>query len=650
MTSLLNVGINSLRANQYAMTITGQNIANANTASYSRRDVIFSEPFYSIYGNGVTVADPRRLADESLSRNVQISNSALSKSNTFVQNMQNLELIFDSDGSSISGYINESLKALNVANTEPSSTKSRDMYLYELKNIVARFNVADANLDQQQITINNSLKSEVNAINQITSQLVLLNNSIPLAPVEEKNSLFDQRDDLLTSLSKYMNYDMSLDENGTVSIQLSNGTPLVLNNNAYTMVASPSIDDPSILELSVLNNHSSIKITNMMTGGEIGGLLAYQNSALGDAKQSLGRLALVLAQSFNNQNKLGIDLDGNLGRNIFTDINKAEATRGRVINYTSNQGLGDLAVSIRDARQLTTSDYQLEFTSSTAYQLIRTSDHQVMSSGNIASFPASIQADGFSIDIASGSFVAGDKFTISPTRDAASDFGLAIQSSASIALGMPVVTGASQNNSGMGKINVTAITDPANPAFSIPGQLNPPILIEFLSTTSYRLVNALDNSVIEAGLTYDPLNGSEVFPTPGGFEPGFRIQLTGNISAGDSFTVNYNVNGSGDNRNGLLIADLYQQGVLNHNSLNFSQAFHLMTNDVASKINSAQITLNTNLIIQNQAEARRDQLSGVSLQEETINLARFQQAYEASAQIIEVGRSLFDIVIGLGRR
>lgn len=650
MTSLLNVGINSLMANQYAMTITSQNIANSNMASYSRRDVIFSEPVYSLYGNGVNVADPRRLADESLSRNVQISNSSLAKSSTYVQNMKNLETIFDLDGSNISNYINESLKALNVVNTDPSSTQSRDMYLYQLKNIVARFNAADSNLDLQQVTINNSLKSEVNAINQITNKLVQLNNSIPLASVEEKNNLFDQRDDLLNSLSKYINYELTTDDIGTVNIQLSNGTPLVLNNHAYALAAITSTDDPSKLEIAVLNNNTTITVTRLLNGGEIGGLLAYQNNALDDAKQSLGRLALVFAQNFNNQNKLGIDLNGNLGGNIFTDINTVEATRNRVINNTGNQGNGNLAVTIDDAKQLTTSDYQLEFTSATSYQLIRSSDHQIMSSGNIASFPVRINADGFSLDIASGSYISGDKYTISPTINAARDFDLAIRSGAGLALGMPVITEASVLNSGMGKMNLTSIVDPENQAFSIPGQLNPPIIVEFLSATTYRLVSATDNSIIESGLAYDPVSGSNVFPTPGGFDPGYRMQLSGNINAGDSFTSSYNVNGTGDNRNGLLMSDLYQQGVLDHNTLNFSQAYHLMSNDVASKINSAQITLNTNTIIQSQAESRRDQLSGVSLQEETINLARFQQAYEASAQIIEVGKNLFDIVIGLGRR
>lgn len=650
MTSLLNVGVSSLLANQYALTITSQNIANSNMQAYSRRDVIFSEPFYSLYGNGVNVVDPRRMADDFLTRNVQVSNSSLSRSTTYVENLKNLETIFDTENFSISNYINESVKALNVANSDPSSVQSRDMYLYQLKNIATRFNAAENNISLQQSTINKSLTAEVNAINELTGQLEQINNSIPLAAQEERNHLFDQRDELLGSLSKYINFNLITEDNGTINIQLSNGTPLLLNNKAHQLAAIPSTDDPSTFEIAVMANQSAIKVTNLLTGGEIGGLLAYQNNALADARQSLGRLALVFAQNFNDQNRLGIDLNGKLGGNIFTDINQSEMTRDRVINNTGNQGSGDMAVMITDAKQLTTSDYQLEFVSPTGYQLIRKSDHQIVSSSNIASFPASIMVDGFSVDIASGNFVAGDKFLISPTKNAAREFALSIPNSSGLALGMPVVTSASAQNSGLGKINLEAITDPENQAFSIPGQLNPPVKVVFLSPTTYRLVSAVDDSLIEDGISYDPLNGSDIFPTPGGMDPGYRVRITGNVSTGDSFAINYNVNGSGDNRNGLLLADLYEQGVLDNNTLNFTQAYYLMSNTIASRINSAEISLNTNTIIQSQAESRRDQLSGVSMQEETINLARFQQAYEASAQIIEVGKNLFDIVIGLGRR
>lgn len=650
MTSLLNVGMSSLLTNQYALTITSQNIANSNMPSYSRRDVIFSEPFYSMYGNGVNVVDPRRMADEFLTRNMQISNSTLARSNTYVENLKNLETIFDTDNFSIANYINESVKALNVANSDPSSMQSRDMYLYQLKNIAARFNATENNISLQQSTINKLLTSEVNAINELTGQLEQINTSIPLASAEEKNHLFDQRDDLLNSLSKYINFNLITEDNGTVSIQLSNGTPLLLNNKAHALAAIPSTEDPSTLEIAVVINQSVIKVTNLLTGGEIGGLLAYQNNALADARQSLGRLALVFEQNFNNQNHLGIDLNGKLGGNIFTDVNQTEITRDRVNNHMNNQGTADMAVTITDAKQLTTSDYQLEFVSATGYQLIRKSDHLVVSSGSIAAFPASIAVDGFSVDIASGNFVAGDRFLISPTKNAAREFALAITDSASLALGMPVVTAASAQNSGLGKINLEAIIDPESQAFSIPGQLNPPVKVAFLSPTTYRLVSANDDSILEDGLIYDPLNGSDIFPTPSGMDPGYRVRISGSVTAGDNFSINYNVNGSGDNRNGLLLADLYEQGVLNNNTLNFTQAYYLMSNDIASRINSAEISLNTNTIIQNQAESRRDQLSGVSLQEETINLARYQQAYEASAQIIEVGKNLFDIIIGLGRR
>lgn len=649
MKSLFEMGRQSLMTNQYALSVTSQNIANSSVPFYSRRDIDFSESFYSRHGNGVHIADIRRIYDESANRNLQQANSASKKAETYLENAQGIEKLFDEDSYSISTYLNDSLSALNVINTNPGNAQSRELYLYQLKNVASRFNTIDNGIQSQQKSMNNAITADVATINDLTARLAQLNSLIPVASPTEQADLLDKRDQFLNSLSTYINFDSSTDDNNILGIYLANGSPLISGQQAFSLTTMPAADNPNHLDIVLVNGQLRTSIMPLISGGDLGGLLAWQNNGLENEKKSLDRLALVLAEKINAQQQIGIDINGNPGSAIFNDINQADVQSKRIINNTNNQGSGDMALRIDNASALTVSDYLLEFDSPTHYQLTRKSDNQLLSSGNIT-IPASIALDGFSLQIDAANFVAGDTFILSPTKNAAHDLTVEMASGSHLALGLPVVTEVATTNEGKGRIELTAITDISNSIFATPKQLSPPMRIEFISANSYRLINDNDNSVIEDTIFYDSANGSIVFPTPGGFDPGFRVSLEGEINAGDQFTMAFNKEGRGDNRNGLMLANLYQQSVLDNKTLTFSQAYHAVSHDLSLRVNSAQITASSQSIIKTQAESRRDQISGVSIQEETLHLAQYQQAYEASASIIDAGQKMFDIVIGLSRR
>ncbi len=650
MSSLFEIGSRGLTASQYALAITSKNIANVNSPSYSRLDVQFSEAFGAGFGNGVNVSDVLRIFDDITNKNVQKMTSEFGRASTFSQNTKYLELIFDGKKNGIENAMNGGLNALNNINSNPSSITSRALYLSQINNMIAHMNNLDSQLNTEQNNINTALNADVVKTNQALQQLAQLNNRIISADETERADLLDSREALLNIVSTYIGIETSTDNAGILSINLGNGTPLLNGNSASSLVTSPSASDPTHLDIAVELNHSRIPITSMITHGEMAGQLTYQNNTLLESRNALGRLALVVAQTMNAQNELGIDLNGNLGEAIFQDINTPVATTNRVITNTSNQGIADLTVTIDDASQLTTSDYQLTFDSPTHYLLVRKSDNQMLASGDISAFPQSINADGFSVNIEGGTWVAGDTYTLTPTKYGARDINVAMTDAAKLALGFPVIAASAPGNQGDAQFVLTAITDTTTSAFSIPKQLNPPIMVEFTSATMYQLISAVDNTVIEAGIPYDPTNGVEVFPTPGGFDPGYRVHLSGSSQAGDAFTLNYNINGSGDNRNGLMMANLAQQGTLDNGSLNFNQAYTAISSNIASAVNFSTTMLECSDTMKKQSEFKRNQISAVSLQEETVNLTRFQQTYQASAKIIEAGQKIFDILMSLTRR
>lgn len=650
MRSLMDIGLHSLMSYQYAMTVTSQNMSNSEVPFYSRREVTFSEAFSTLFGNGVNMADVRRIYDESVNRGLLISNSALAKANTFLQNISDFEPMLDESSTSIANYINEAVAALNVINTKSGSAESRDAFLYQLQNITARFNALDQNLHTQQSNINKSVQADVNAINDVTARIADINRVMQSASDTEKGDLMDQRDQLLGQLADYLGVESSTDSQGITSLRLNNGTPLLVGTQVFTLATSQQAEDPSKLDIVVLDGQRKINVTSYMNSGELGGLLAWQNTGLDEAKNALGRLALVMSQRLNDQNRIGIDLNGQLGGDIFTDINTPLAMKQRVIANLNNLGNADLSVSIKDASQLTGSDYLLEVDAPGHYQITRKSDHQLVSSGLLPANGSNIDVDGFSLNINSASFASGDKYLLSPTKNAAGNMAMAISHGSKLALGLPVVTDASVSNMGTGQISMIGITDINNPSFMTSGYLNPPIRVEFTSASTYRLVNANDNSLIEDAIVYDPLTGGDIFPTAGGFDPGYRIHLSGDMRDGDQFDIKYNSNGIGDNRNGLLMAGLFQQGQLENNTLTFTEAYHSLSSSISMKTRSAQTIAASNLTLKNQAEARWNNLSQVSMPEEQMNLLRFTQAFDASAQIIDAGQKVFDTVLGLARR
>lgn len=648
MSSLFDIGLSGLRASKYAMHLTGNNISNANNPFFARRTIDFIENNSDMFGGGVKLGDVRRLVDTLVNNQVLNVTQDWSKSSSLYERLENLETYIDKDETSVVKFINESLSALETLNTTPGSLQGRNHYLNQLNNMANRIQDVGGHLLKEQEQTRKDINSDVSQINEIIGKLAVLNEKMGPHNQSDKISLLDQQDELLDKLAHLINFENQNNGEGVLKIQLANGMPLLLGTQATTL--SVQHNDNGKIDIAIQGNNNTVTITDLIKGGELGGAMEYLSNKLDNSLNEVNRLALSLAYKMNQQNQLGVDTQGNLGKLIFQDTNAQNTMANRVTAARTNLGSGDLAVKIQQPSELSISNYILSFDSPTHYSLLRTSDGEQVNSGTISGYPVSIIAEGFSVDIQSGSFSPGDTYTISPLKNGASNFKLAIKDGGKLALGLPVLTSEIKTNKGDGKINLSAMLDTTNPAFSIPKQLNPPLRIEFITGTTYRLVNANDNSTIEDNINYDPVQGANVFPTAGAYDPGFRIQLSGNMVAGDAFSIDYNADGLGDNRNGLELAELYNSPNIDGNRMTFSQAYQAFMFNISSATSTMKITVDANEILKNQAQAKRDENSSVSLEEETMNLARYQESYLASAQVLEAVRQSMDAVFALLRR
>jgi flagellar hook-associated protein 1 FlgK len=643
MSGIYNIGLRSLMAYEAAMNVTSQNIANVNTPYYSRKEVDFVE---GLFQSGVSISDVNRIYDASLSSNVQQSTSNYEQMDSLLTQLKSFEPMLDDDKNSIATYINSAMAALKQMDSDTSSVQGRAAYLQQLSILINQFGTVNGQISTQQNNINQSMQNYADNSNTILQSIASLNQQIANAPFgSDTSTLLDQREQQVQALAKYMNFSTQVDSRGEINLTLTNGMPLVQDSVAYSLTTMTDPANPANIDLALNNGTSNVPVDAYITSGQIAGTLTFRDT-LAQAQRAIGQLSLAFSQTMNAQNKSGLDYNGNLGGNIFNDINSPLLINDRVVSNTNNKGSINSTVSINDVTKLTSSDYTMKIDAANHYTLTRNSDGSVVSSGAVSStFPQAVTADGFTINITAANAQVGDSYTISPTRGATANMGLAITDPRLLALALPIVADASTQNQGTGSVQVTGITDTTNSAFSTSGQLSPPVTIKFLSATSYELVNASDNSVMEGPITYNPATGANIFPTPGGYDPGYRVSLSGGISAGDTFNINFNVNSSGDNRNGLLMENLYNQGVMENGSLSFIQGYRMLSSDVSIQTSAAASGYTSTKTIREQAQAQFDQLSAVSLQEETVNLASYQQAYQASAQILSTAKAVFEEVM-----
>jgi hypothetical protein len=124
---------------------------------------------------------------------------------------------------------------------------------------------------------------------------------------------------------------------------------------------------------------------------------------------------------------------------------------------------------------------------------------------------------------------------------------------------------------------------------------------------------------------------------------GLTIKLNFAPNVGDSFAIDGNLDGIGNNENMLLMTDLAKKPIIEGKTL--SNTYIDQVNDIGNLAQQAKITQQALTVVNEQAIQSRDSASGVNLDDEAAELIRFQQAYQASAKAMQVSSQLFDSIL-----
>ncbi len=686
---LLDIGLSGINNSQTALRVTGNNIANADIPSYSRQRVeVETLPEQlrgpGFVGSGSIISDITRVVDNFLITQIRLDTASFSSLDTFSTNINQVDTLLADDFSGLGPAISNFFSALEASAQDPTSEPARQVVLSEADGLSQRINTLTSRLLQQSNLVNSQLTSLTTQVSTLASGIAELNNKIALEVGRggggQPNQLLDQREELLRQLSELVSVTTVSNEN-RLDVFIGNGQPLVIGASAAELSTQVSGSESGNKDIVFIDaNGVEQVITDFVSGGKLGGLLEFRDDVISDAVNSLGRLAIGLSDSLNQQNSLGIDLDGNLGGNIFRDVNDGTLPSQRVLVDADNsnpQGQS-IQVNISDVSQLTTSDYRLNVVDNDGdsvldYQIIRTRDNFAFPiETGVAVDPQTISIDGFDIVIdaaTQANLAEGDRFYIRPTRSGGVDMAVEMTRVQELAYAAPIVTEASTGNVGSGQITPGEMleiiddsgtifpppfTPPtANPIYSSEGVLAAPILIRFTSATDYSVYENSDPSAPELLFsdTIIPGRTNKLFSddNTGSKYIGFQASITGIPQAGDEFTIDYNANGSSDNRNAVALGGVRTRDILDGGATNFENSYGSLIEEIGTRAAQANINKQAAESLLFQSQANRDSMSGVNLDEEAANLIKFEQSYNASAQIISIARQIFDTLLGILR-
>ncbi len=627
MADFLNTSLSGLLTFQRALATTSHNVANVGTEGYNRQRVdLAAVPGVgsggNIIGQGVEIASVSRVLDQFQVNQVRSNVAQQSRLDAFTQMSSSLDRLLASSDTGLSQPLQEFFNALQTVADTPASIPARQVALGQANALADRVQSLQQRLEAQNTEVTARMGAAVQKVNALAESVASLNTAIFEAGAANggtPNDLMDQRDLVLQELSELVAVDVVTQNDGAVNIFVGSGQALVLGNQASRLTVINGDFGTATPELGLVSSAGVSTIS--VDGGEIGGLMNFRREMLDPSMNSLGQMAIALTETLNAQHSVGMDLQGNLGGDFFA------VGEPQVLPRAQNTGSGDFSVAVTDVSNLTNADYLLAYDGAN-YTLTRRDTGTAVALAGSGTVGDPFVADGVSIVVNSAP-AAGDQFLIRPTYGAAVGFGVQVTSPEGIAAAFPIRSAAELANTGTGAVVGEEVLDPANP------NLLNTVTIEFIDPNNFSINGA-------GSFAYSPGGPIDI--------NGWRLRIDGTPEAGDQFVVRSNAGGVGDNRNALELASVLERDVLAGGTTSVRESYGNLVSEVSTVTRRAEINLTAQNAITEQSINDQLAVSGVNLDEEAANMLRYQQAYQATAQLISVADVLFQTMLSAVRR
>ena len=672
LNSLLDVAKSALFTAQQALTVTGHNISNVNTPGFSRQEVILTEErpvdgSPGQVGTGVKIEQIRRAVDIFLNRELTTSQEGLGQFTVTSDELRRLERLFgDTRGQGLAQQLNEFFKALQDATTTPSQITPRSVVLAKASTLVTTIHQIHTDLTNTRRAIDMQIGVNIGEINGLTRKIAELNTQIKSAEVsgQNANDLRDKRDLAVNELATRIEVSTLDRLDGTVSVFTARGLVLVDQETTRNLVGVESTDNQGLLDIGydIGGNQPSI-ITDFIASGRVRGLIDVRDGTIPSVQQGIDALAGSLLNEVNQLHRVGYGLDGSTGQDFFSGLSvttKAPST---------NVGTGSIGNGAVTAPSLLTfHDYEIRFSGGNNYTIVDATTG-ISIKGNYTGttiVPPTVDAP---LNI-----VTGTNDTLVLTVDGTTSGSITLNGAASP--GRSYASGAALAAELDSKIN-------ADSTLAAAGRR---VAVIFDSTTN-RLV--LQSNSVGGTSSVDVIGGtarvglglstgtstsaSGTYGDPQTFHiDGLAVTVSGAPAANDVLGLNSRENAArdvtvalsdpsklalsstragvpGNNQNGLALVGLQSKAVAGLDKTTFFDAYRKTATNLGIASQVASQRLDAEEVRHEQLQNFRAQVSGVSLDEELVNLLKYQRAFEAASRMIVAADEMMSTLISLKR-
>lgn len=605
MADMLIIGTNAANTYKTALDVTSHNVANVGTEGYSRQRAEIGNNTPAVVGGGFLGGGSRvdtvmRIQADYIQSQLNNSNASVERYDQQLQLSKQLEGIVASNDEGIQQFIQRYFDSLQNLADNPTSSTNRQMVLDEAGNLESHISNLSTVLDETQTQVNTQIKGLVTEINDRLSIVQSLNKEVERAlavGTQPPNDLLDQRNQAVLELSGYIDIKTFEQPDGRLDIFTSGGNlPLLADNYKATLSAElgPYKDENRIEVYMNVGGNKKV-VSERIVGGELGGVLDFRQNMLDQAQNDLGVTLNAMVASMNWQHYQGYDLNGDAGGNLFEPLSM---TATKNINNSGPLYGSEITVSFNPNRGVAEPPYA---PAGTEPQPALYSDKQTYLQ-NAFDQIGQFQSREYEVryNAASDAFDFYDYSTGKRLNDSSG-------TPVSVARG----TAAQVEGLSFDFTNVTTPPDDRDAFLIKPHQ-------EILKQFSTLLSDT--DKLATRGQSPDP-------------------SVTAPAAAAYGDNVNM-ANMAGLQSRNLLYADGNGSG-----TETLLGGYSKMATNVGMYVRGTEIQLTAQQNVHNQIMTQRESLSGVSLDEEAANLMKFQQAYEAAAQIIATSQTIFQTLI-----
>jgi flagellar hook-associated protein 1 len=672
LNGLLDIAKTALFTAQQALTVTGHNISNVNTPGFSRQDAILTERRPADgspgqVGTGVQVEQIRRAVDGFLNRELTQSHEDLGQFTVARDELGRLEnLVGDARGKGLAGQLDDFFKALQDATTTPAQVTPRSVVLGKASTLAGTFHQIDADLTETRRAIDIQIGVTIKEVNSLTTKIAEFNTQIKSAEVsgQNANDLRDQRDLAVNELATRIEV-LTLDRpDGTVSVFTARGLVLVEQETTRNLVGVESPDNHGLLDIGYdIGGTQPSGITDLITSGKLRGLLDVRDRTIASVQQGINALAGSVLNEVNQIHRQGYGLDGSTGNDFFSGLSVTTQTPTTNVGSSS---IGNGAVTAPSL--LTFHDYEIRFSGANNYAIVDATTGAGIKGSytGTAITPPTVDVP-FNI-------VSGVNDTLVVSVDGTTSGTITLNGAGSP--GLSYTSGAALATELQSKINTDSTLAVAGRQVTVSFDKTANRLV--LRSNSVGGASSVDvtGGTARAGLGLSggtSTAASGTYSGPHTFHAdGIAVTVSGAPAANDVVRFNSRDNVArdlavalsdpskvalsstragvpGNSQNGLNLVALQSKAIAGLDNTTLIDAYRKTATNLGVASQVAGQRLETVEIRHEQLLNFRAQVSGVSLDEELVNLLKYQRAFEAASRMIIAADEMMSTLISLKR-